>query len=318
MGKAWPALVFLIFPLLFPFSPVRGQEADPRGGLDRIYVLHESDEAYVRFKKEIAASKRFRGRYERDFDFPPLRYAEYILKPGDSLPSAAARLGISVDAIASASGVSFVHALSAGDRVLVPNFDGISYVSSGSCALEELAEKYDVPAADIKRFNGFSGGRLPHGGRLFIPGASMEPMEQGMFYGTAFASPLDEVLVSSYFGARSDPINGHRAFHGGVDLAAPPGTPVRAAHEGVVEFSGWSGGYGNLIVLRHAFGYRTLYGHLQNRDARAGDRVRLGAVVGRVGSTGYSTGPHLHFEVQHHGQAVDPMRYATLHHRDRR
>jgi murein DD-endopeptidase MepM/ murein hydrolase activator NlpD len=315
MGKVRLILVFLIF-LSSLLIPERGQ-AEDAGVLERIYVLHESDRVFMQFRREIAISKRYRGRYVQNYEFPSLRYAEYILKPGDNLPSVAARLGVSVDAIASASGVVFVHAVSSGDRILVPNFDGISYVSSSSSTLEELSAKYNVPVADIRRFNGWRGGRLPRGGRLFIPGATMEPLEQGMFYGTAFASPLDEVLISSRFGVRSDPFTGHRAFHGGIDFAAPMGTPVRAAHEGVVEFAAWSGGYGNLIAIRHAFGYRTLYGHLQRMDVRVGQRVRMGEVIGRVGSTGHSTGPHLHFELRHYGQPIDPMRYTVLQHRDR-
>ena len=317
MGKVQWALCMLLF-LLLPFHPVWGEAEDAGAALlERIYVLHESDDVYMQFKRAAAVSKRYRGRYVQDYQFPRLRYAEYILKPGDNLQSVAARLGISVDAIASASGAVFVHAFSSGDRVLVPNFDGISYMSSSSCSLEELSAKYHIPAADIRRFNDWKGGRLARGDRVFIPGATMDPLEQGMFYGTAFGSPLDEVLISSSFGARNDPFTGRAAFHGGVDFAAPLGTSVRAAHEGVVEFASWSGGYGNLIVIRHAFGYRTLYGHLQRMDVRAGEQVRMGAVIGRVGSTGYSTGPHLHFELQHYGQAIDPMRYSALQHRDR-
>lgn len=311
-------LIPLFFIFILPGMLIAQQQRQQSAVIpERIYVLHESDAVFMRFKKEIALSKRYRGRYVREYTFPALEYAEYYLKPGDSLPSVAARLGISVDAIASASGVVYVYAPASHDRVLIPNFDGISYASSSSCTLAELAEKYDVPVSDIMRFNGFARNRLARGERLFIPGASMDPLEQGMFYGTAFASPLQEVLLSSAFGSRSDPFTGHRAFHGGVDLAAPAGTPVYATKEGVVEFSGWSGGYGNLVVIRHAFGYRTLYGHLASREVASGDRLRAGQALGRVGSTGYSTGPHLHFELQHHGQAIDPMRYSTLQHRDR-
>lgn len=283
---------------------------------ERIWVLNESDPVYCAWRRDIVHSRRYRGRYVRTFAFRPLKWAEYIMKPGDTLQTVAVRLGISVDAIASASGFVHVHAASPGDRLLVPNFDGISYRSTSGVSLAELAAKYDIPAGDIRRFNGYQRDWLPSGGQVFVPGGTMSPLEQGLFYGTAFSPPIDAIVVTSGYGYRSDPFSGRQAFHGGVDLAAPGGTPVRASHEGIVEFSGWAGGYGNLVVVRHAFGYRTLYGHLQRRDVRVGARLARGAFLGAVGSTGASTGPHLHFEIQHHGASVDPARYTTLH-RDR-
>ncbi len=285
--------------------------------LERIWVLNDSDPVYCAWRRDVTRSRRYRGRYVRSFTFAPLRWAEYVMKHGDTLQTVAVRLGISVDAIASASGIVHVHAASPGDRLIIPNFDGISYTSSAGVRLADLSQKYDVPQEDIRRFNGSSAQWVPAGARVFIPGGTMSPLEQGLFYGTAFSPPLDAILVTSGYGVRSDPFSGRQAFHGGVDLAAPAGTAVKAAHEGIVEFSGWSGGYGNLIVVRHAFGYRTLYGHLSRRDVRPGMRLAMGAHLGAVGSTGASTGPHLHFEIQHHGATVDPARYTSLQHRDR-
>ena len=308
-------LLCLAFALTIPVPSVAAGADDC--GPERIYVLTENDDVFMRFRREILQSRRYRGRYVAEFRFRPLRYAEYFMKPGDSLQLVAVRFGISVDAIASASGIVFVHAPVPGNRLLVPNFDGISYASSEGCTLAWLAGKYDVTAREIRRFNNFGGTVIPRGGRVFIPGAAMSPLEQGLFYGTAFHAPLAKSFVTSGFGTRSDPLTGRQAFHGGVDLAAAHGAAVFAAHEGDVEFAGRAGGYGNLVMLRHAFGYRTLYGHLSAIHVRPGQRVSLGAGIGRVGSTGYSTGPHLHFEIHHYGAVVDPGRYAGLAHRDR-
>lgn len=286
----------------------------PASQAERIWVLNDSDPVYCAWRKDITFSRRYRGRYVRTFAFRPLKWAEYIMKRGETLQTVAVRLGISVDALASASGFVHVYAASPGDRLLVPNFDGISYQSRVGIRLSELAAKYGIPVGDIRRFNGYPRDWLPPGGRIFIPGGTMAPLEQGLFYGTAFSSPIETVVVTSGYGYRNDPFSGRQAFHGGIDLAAAYGTPVRAAYEGVVEFSGWAGGYGNLVVVRHAFGYRTLYGHLQSRAVRVGAHLERGMLLGKVGSTGASTGPHLHFEVQHHGLSVDPARYTVLQH----
>lgn len=113
--------------------------------------------------------------------------------------------------------------------------------------------------------------------------------------------------VSSHYGMRVHPITGEDRQHDGLDLAAPEGTPVRAAADGVVSFAGENGGYGNLVVIDHADGSQTAYGHLQDFSVTEGQSVTAGQTIARVGSTGVSTGPHLHFEVRNaQGVATDP------------
>ena len=123
-------------------------------------------------------------------------------------------------------------------------------------------------------------------------------------------SPLRFSRVSSFFGRRFHPILRRTRQHSGVDYVAPRGTPVEAVSDGRVVSAGWSGGYGRLAVVRHAEGYETRYGHLSGfaRGIRSGATVRQGQVVGYVGSTGLSTGPHLHYEVRKFGSAVNPLR----------
>jgi murein DD-endopeptidase MepM/ murein hydrolase activator NlpD len=99
---------------------------------------------------------------------------------------------------------------------------------------------------------------------------------------------------------------GEMVNHPGFDLAATTGTPVAAAAGGTVVHAGPAGTYGNLVTLRHDNGFETRYAHLSSIDVKVGDRVEAGSGLGKVGSTGYSTGPHLHFEVRHGGKAIDP------------
>lgn len=127
-------------------------------------------------------------------------------------------------------------------------------------------------------------------------------------------TPLDAARVSSGFGMRRHPILGYSRMHTGVDFAAPTGTPVYAAGEGTVTFAGWRGGYGRTVMVRHTGGITTLYAHLASiqRGIRPGARVRQAQVIGRVGSTGMSTGPHLHYEVHRGDVAVNPSTIRTL------
>lgn len=115
--------------------------------------------------------------------------------------------------------------------------------------------------------------------------------------------------ISSKYGWRQDPFLGRSRFHGGIDLAARYGTEVPAAADGTVVTAGEQGGYGLTVVVRHAGGYETRYAHLSSLDVAPGDSVGQGALLGRVGSTGRSTAPHLHFEVTRRGERVDPDRF---------
>lgn len=121
-------------------------------------------------------------------------------------------------------------------------------------------------------------------------------------------APLDFTRVTSGFSqARRHPILGGTRPHLAVDYAAPPGTPVRAVADGVVEAAGWRGGNGISVTLRHRRGYQTMYNHLSRVEVRAGQRVRQRQVIGRVGSTGLSTGPHLDYRVMKKGRFVNPL-----------
>jgi murein DD-endopeptidase MepM/ murein hydrolase activator NlpD len=113
--------------------------------------------------------------------------------------------------------------------------------------------------------------------------------------------------LTSGFGMRAHPIRGGVRAHSGVDLAAPYGSPIVATGDGVVGAAGWSGGYGLLVAISHGDGVQTRYGHMSRLNVSAGQEVRRGDVIGFVGSTGQSTGPHVHYEVRVDGVATDPL-----------
>ena len=115
--------------------------------------------------------------------------------------------------------------------------------------------------------------------------------------------------ITSYYGYRVNPVTGEYKLHKGIDYAGKYGDPIKSSKSGVVEYSGWISGYGNTIILGHSNGVQTLYPHAQTLNVSVGDTVTQGDVIATVGSTGNSTGPHLHFEIRINGEAVDPLNY---------
>jgi murein DD-endopeptidase MepM/ murein hydrolase activator NlpD len=115
--------------------------------------------------------------------------------------------------------------------------------------------------------------------------------------------------ISSNFGRRSSPAGRGSTNHEGIDIAAPRGTPIRATADGTVSFSGTRSGYGNVVMINHGNGYVTLYGHNSQNKVKAGQKVKKGQIIALVGSTGVSTGPHVHYEVRVNGRPVDPRKY---------
>jgi murein DD-endopeptidase MepM/ murein hydrolase activator NlpD len=118
-----------------------------------------------------------------------------------------------------------------------------------------------------------------------------------------------ELDTSSNFGVRIDPFLNRPAMHTGIDFRGNTGEPVRATASGTVTAAGWSGGYGRMVEIEHAHGVSTRYGHLSEIDVKVGQSIKIGQVVGRLGSTGRSTGPHLHYETRIDGEAVDPDKF---------
>jgi murein DD-endopeptidase MepM/ murein hydrolase activator NlpD len=119
--------------------------------------------------------------------------------------------------------------------------------------------------------------------------------------------PISKFTFSSAYGVRSDPFAGSAAMHAGIDLASPSGTPIYATADGIVDRAEWFGGYGNMVEIEHGKGVATRYGHMSRIAAHPGQRIKRGDLIGYVGSTGRSTGNHLHYEVRIDGRAVNPV-----------
>ncbi|HVV93479.1 MAG TPA: M23 family metallopeptidase [Hyphomicrobiales bacterium] len=149
-------------------------------------------------------------------------------------------------------------------------------------------------------------------GRVAAMQADIRRLKQGLIH-LPVRSPLDtnELEETSGFGSRPDPFYHSLAFHPGLDLRAAYGAPVEATAAGKVVTAGWNGGYGNMVEIDHGNGVATRYGHLSQIEVKVGAHVEAGEEIGRVGSTGRSTGPHLHYEVRLDNEPVDPTRFLT-------
>ncbi|GAB4485421.1 MAG: M23 family metallopeptidase [Thermodesulfovibrionales bacterium] len=132
--------------------------------------------------------------------------------------------------------------------------------------------------------------------------------QKNIYLSTPMGWPTSGNITSDY-GSRIHPTSGKDDFHSGIDIAADPGTPVRATADGIVSFSDWSGGSGNLVAIEHGFGYSTYYAHNKLLNVRVGQKVKRGDVIGYVGSTGNSTGPHVHYEVWQDGKILNPSKF---------
>ena len=142
--------------------------------------------------------------------------------------------------------------------------------------------------------------------QLFTSWKKLDQIEQGTI-AIPSTQPVRGTSLTSGYGVRSDPFRGRAAMHAGIDLAAPIGTPIYATADGFVQRSEWAGGYGNLVELNHGRGIQTRFGHLSKSLVRAGQRVKRGELIAYMGSTGRSTGSHLHYEVRIDGKAVNPI-----------
>lgn len=153
--------------------------------------------------------------------------------------------------------------------------------------------------------------RMSYQNRSYDEITKLIDKKEDLLAGTPAIQPVsnkDLSRVASGFGYRIDPVYKTTKFHAGLDFAAPQGTPIYATADGIIKTAGNTGnGYGNHVVISHGYGYETLYGHMVRVKVRSGQRVKRGEVIGWVGSTGKSTGPHCHYEVHKNGQTVDPI-----------
>jgi murein DD-endopeptidase MepM/ murein hydrolase activator NlpD len=232
----------------------------------------------------------------------------YTVRTGDSVSKIAAERSVSMDAIIASNGIANARRLREGETIRIPNMDGIPYTVKQGDTLSKISAAQGVPMEAILDANNMDSDTIAAGMSLFIPGAKMRAEDLKLALGELFVYPIRGRLSSPY-GWRNDPISGARRFHAALDMAANTGTPVKASMDGRVATVGVNSVYGKYIILSHGGGFQTLYAHLNAVSVAQGTYVGQGSKIGEVGSTGYSTGPHLHFAVYKNGRPVNPLEY---------
>ena len=237
-----------------------------------------------------------------------IEVVDYKVKSGDTLSSIAEEFHTSVNSISYINGILSPDRIAVGQKLsLITNASGIVVTVSKGNTLSDLADKYGVPVDVIIEVNKIADpDALFVGQTLILPGAKMSGRPIATVSRMSSVKWPAQGRVTSGFGWRIHPITRRNELHQGIDIAASSGTTVVAAAAGKVTFSGWNGGYGNLVTIDHGGGIVTRYAHLSKRSVAKGDSISAGQAIGLVGSTGFSTGPHLHFEVRVDGEAVNP------------
>ncbi len=252
---------------------------------------------------------------EEDEVFPPgdltlkkLTMKSYTVKSRDTLENIAKRFNLDLDTIISFNGVRDARAVKRGSVLTLPSHRGLHYRVRRGDSLSRLSQRFNVSMDDLLDWNNLSRSVITVGQGLFIPGGRMSAGELSQVMGTFFIRPVRGRLTSE-FGMRTSPITGTRMHHNGLDIANDPMTAIQAAAVGRVAIVDYNPTYGNYIIIVHGNGFQTLYGHLHSVYVKKGERVDQGAKIAAMGSTGASTGTHLHFSIFKNGRDVDPLKY---------
>lgn len=247
----------------------------------------------------------------------------YTVEDGDTIAGIASKFGVSTNTVLWASGLSSKDIIKVGDHLTILPTTGVLHnVTSGETVLA-IANEYDAKASDIIAYNGLGeDAKVSIGQKLIIPNGYIAPREAPRTVsqstriardpdeneptpspqdttssGEGFVWPTTTKHMSQYF----------KGGHTGIDIDNRSRPSIFAAQSGTIEFAGWLGGYGNLIIINHGAGLTTYYAHLEKFYASPGQKVAKGAAIGKMGSTGYSTGPHVHFEVRRFGKPINPL-----------
>jgi murein DD-endopeptidase MepM/ murein hydrolase activator NlpD len=239
----------------------------------------------------------------------------YSIQTGDTIFGIAKQFDVSLGAVIACNDF---HDLRAGDELRIPNMNGIAHLVKDGDTLDLISKTYLVPEEVIRAANNISGDTIKEITTLFIPGANVNHAGNSKMLLTPFSIvtiekqfilPVQSGRITYGFGWQKTLFSDKPIFHRGIDLAGDIGTPVMAAMSGIVRKAGNDHYFGNYVILNHNNGYQTFYVHLSVITVKQGDKVEKRSKIGEVGSTGYSSGPQLHFAVFKNGTDVNPLAF---------
>lgn len=275
---------------------------------DDMALLEQLEEDELGENDSEMTAELFSDDYNTSDDLE-LCYYTYRVKKGDMIGFIADSFGITQDTIISVNNIHQSRLLQIGQYLKIPSMPGIIYtVRNNGETVKSVAKKYDVNAEKCAKANNLElEASFKPGETVFVPDAQLDWVTIQEINGDLFHKPIHgRYYLSSYYGWRSHPFSGKRSYHSGMDMACPQGTPIYAALGGTVTSVGYNQVYGNYVIITHHSGYKTLYGHMSKQLVTKGKYVDTNTRIGLVGSTGMSTGPHLHFTVYKNGKTVNP------------
>jgi murein DD-endopeptidase MepM/ murein hydrolase activator NlpD len=281
---------------------------DPDTLLDPNYPIREG-----RMEPVIPHPEALSGEIPLDLT-ETFTWIEYEIKQGDTISGIASQYSITSGSIIAFNNITEAWNIRVGSMLKIPNMDGIPYTVAKNDNLSKISVKLGVPQNAILDANNLSSDTIKTGEVLFIPGAKMSASDFDRAYRRdAVRKPMIFPVIgklTSGYGWREDPVKpvpGEKRFHRGVDFIGKTGDPIKAAMKGTVLHIDNDRNLGNFIILKHDDGYQTLYAHLSAFSVKVGEAVKQGQEIGKIGNTGYSTGPHLHLEAFRNGNRIDPL-----------
>ena len=237
-------------------------------------------------------------------------FVSYTVRGGDTLYDISRSYGFDAETLAAINNINDARKIEIGQQLMIPTYNDFDHRVTPGEDLDDLASIYGVEKGQIASANDiWQEDSLPVGARINIPGLSysqvMAKSISARNQSFHFIAPVQGVITSPY-GYRG------KEFHTGLDIACDYGKPVAASARGQVISAGWDGNYGYAVVIDHKNGYKTRYAHNSRLKAKVGDYVAQGETIAYVGSTGRSTGPHVHLEIIFNGITKDPKKYISL------
>ena len=296
-----------------------------RLALNQLLLIPNTPEDVESTLEEVR-TRQFRIASLRE-EIRPLKILSYVVVQGDSLWSIANAQNIELDTLVGSNTFKSSATLRPGTVLRIPNQDGIFYTMRKGEKIEAVGKRYQVDLERVRKVNPTKDlVSLKPGDEIFLPGARPEAVAEVRVEGkkAKLVPAKDKDVpqkggrsyrwpvmgrINSPFGWRRHPVTRRRDFHTGIDIKASRGMVIRSARDGHVAYSGWMGGYGKVVVVEHSGGQSTLYAHCSALLVAQGAKISQGQNIGRVGTTGRSTGPHLHFEVRKGNSPVNPLQY---------
>ncbi len=277
-------------------TPLQGISTHTPVRFPHIKMLTFSDSAFKQYSQDVSENYMLLAKKQQVFT----SIYTYTATEKDTILSIAARCNIPYDAIVTLNSIAFIDSPLIGKTLFLPTSAGLFISEKPQTPLEFLLK---TRYSDSEGFNSF---QLASSSFFYIPDARFSPTERTFFTDSTMIPPLAAGVISSSFGMRISPFTGENTFHNGTDIAAPRGTPVFASKSGIIANAGVDNIYGNYVIIQHDNNTQSLYAHLDSFFVATGDITEKGVQIGTVGSTGLSTGDHLHFEIRIGRQAQDP------------